>query len=308
MGKVVRWSCASHSAELPGVRPIMVTLTYEEVTDWRPFHISLFLGIIRQWLKRRGIIFRYVWVAELQDRGAVHYHVLIWVPHSLRLPKPDRAQWWTHGSTRIERTKHSAVAYISKYVSKTADAVSNSTASFRFPKGCRIYGHGGLTVTSRMGLKFSRLHSWLRRRCPQMGQAVRIPKIGWIDSHTGEVIGYRYRVEVGPSGVYLIDRGAFLPEGIDTMIVEGRIREAREQVSQDGKIRTVRVSFEVRTPLDIIDVRCPNGFTVAQMEALVDKQIRAGIKVGSYRDQPQFDLVQIEQSAESFAKLGAVKS
>lgn len=302
MSKVVRWACASHQAELPDQKPIMVTLTYEFAECWRPTDISAFLHILRSHCRRREVIPRYTWVAELQERGAVHYHVLLWLPAGMRLPKPDKEGWWPHGHTKIERVKHTAVAYISKYISKTADAVNGSTSSSRFPKGCRIYGHGGLSVTSRTALKFSRLHSWLKRRCPVPGQAIRIPRTGWIDSHTGEVIGYRYRVEVGPWGIFLVDRGAFLPEGIDTMIIDGVVREVREVTSQDGKTRTVRISFEVRSPLEIIDVRAPNGMAKADCEALLNKSVRAGIRVGSYREKPQYDLVEFERVA---AKAGA---
>jgi len=296
MARTVRWACNSHQNDLPGVKPIMVTLTYEFGECWRPTDISSFLSIIRAFLSRRDIIPRYVWTAELQERGAVHYHILIWLPAGVRLPKPDKAGWWPHGHTRIERVKHTAVAYISKYISKTGDSLTNSTSSLRFPRGCRIYGHGGLSVTSRTALKFSRLHSWLRRRCPIPGQAVRIPHIGWIDSQTGELIGYRYRVEISRKGLFLIDRGAFLPEGIDTMIVEGTIRESREVRSQDGKTTTVRISFEVRSPLEIIDVRCPSGWSLDQARSQEGKPIRAAIKVGCYREKPQYDLVQVEQS------------
>jgi len=296
MAKTVRWACHSHAAEMPDVKPIMITLTYEHGECWRPTDIAVFLNIIRLHLRRRNVIPRYVWVAELQERGAVHYHLLLWLPNKFRLPKPDKEGWWPHGYTRIERVRHTAVAYISKYVSKTGDSLIHSTSSLRFPKGCRIYGHGGLSVTSRTALRFSRLHSWLRRRCPIPGQAVRIPYIGWIDSQTGEVIGYRYRVEVGPKGLFLIDRGAFLPEGIDQMIVEGTIRETREVTSQDGKTRTVRISFEVRSPLEIIDVRCPSGMSLVDVRAQENRPLRAAIKVGCYREKPQYDLVQFEQS------------
>ena len=33
--------------------------------------------------------FRYCWVAELQKRGAIHYHLALWLPADVSLPKPD---------------------------------------------------------------------------------------------------------------------------------------------------------------------------------------------------------------------------
>jgi Protein of unknown function (DUF3296). len=39
-------------------------------------------------MERRGHKLPYVWVAELQKRGALHYHVLLWLPRGLTLPNP----------------------------------------------------------------------------------------------------------------------------------------------------------------------------------------------------------------------------
>jgi hypothetical protein len=83
-------------------RRAMLTLTYRDIDAFEPRHISQLLKHIRHWLRRRGHRFHYVWVAELQGRGALHYHVLVWLPRGLSLPKPDKQGWWRHGSTRIE--------------------------------------------------------------------------------------------------------------------------------------------------------------------------------------------------------------
>ena len=49
-------------------KPAMLTLTYRQVGDWQPHHISELLRRIRNWLQRRGHRLRYVWVAELQQQ------------------------------------------------------------------------------------------------------------------------------------------------------------------------------------------------------------------------------------------------
>lgn len=89
-------------------KPAMVTLTYREVDAFEPLHITKLLKCIRSWLARRGRKLHYVWVAELQQRGALHYHLLIWLPRGLTLPKPDKQGWWPHGSTRIEWARTNA--------------------------------------------------------------------------------------------------------------------------------------------------------------------------------------------------------
>jgi hypothetical protein len=45
----------------------------------------------------------YAWVAELEKRGVIHYHIMIVVPPDLvigdDLPYPDEAVLWRYGST-----------------------------------------------------------------------------------------------------------------------------------------------------------------------------------------------------------------
>lgn len=143
-------------------RPAMVTLTYKEVDGWDPNHVRNFLTCVRQWLKRRGFKFRYVWVAELQDRGAVHYHIVIWLPrlglgrwNFLKLPKMDEAGWWSHGSTNVCWARK-AVGYVVKYASKACA----STAPF--PKGLRLYGIGGTIELERVELRYWRAPKFAR--------------------------------------------------------------------------------------------------------------------------------------------------
>lgn len=137
-------------------RVCMVTLTYALVGLWEPRHIVAFLRCCREYLRRRGYDFRYTWVAELQKRGAVHYHVLIWLPKGLTLPKPDKRGWWPHGSTRIEWVRN-AVGYIAKYAAKPEIIID-------FPKGLRICGTGGLDSKGRMERRWWLSPAWVRRQ------------------------------------------------------------------------------------------------------------------------------------------------
>lgn len=133
---------------------LMITLTYRDGDDWRPHHISEFRKRVREWLKRRGLPTVYVWVAELQQRGALHYHLLLWVPHRVRLPYPDQCGWWPHGDSNVKRAKH-ACGYMAKYASK-------GTADGAFPKGARIHGCGGLTEAQARVRRWWLLPSYLR--------------------------------------------------------------------------------------------------------------------------------------------------
>lgn len=119
----------------------MLTLTYAPLNEWNEQHISNLVRHLRQYLKRRGIRFRYVWVMETTKAGVPHYHLLAWLPKGVTLPKPDKRGWWPHGHTRIEWSRK-AVGYIAKYASK-----ANSEKPF--PKGARVYGIGGLELSDR---------------------------------------------------------------------------------------------------------------------------------------------------------------
>jgi hypothetical protein len=131
---------------------IMVTMTYAgDNSAWRPDHLKTATDLFRKWCKRRRLACRYVWVAELQKRGVIHYHLIAWLPLAVRMPKWDRAGWWPHGMTKTEVARN-AVPYILKYLSKDASKTFGD-----FPRGARLYGIGGLDASLR------RARSWLNR-------------------------------------------------------------------------------------------------------------------------------------------------
>lgn len=88
--------------------PAMVTLTYRDGGDWKPNHLKEALKRVRQWLARRGHGFRYVWVGELQGRGAIHYHILAWFParyHGSQARKvQDTPPFWGRRTRNVNRT------------------------------------------------------------------------------------------------------------------------------------------------------------------------------------------------------------
>jgi len=107
---------------------IMVTLTLRPGVTWSPNMVREFMLRVKR--VTRGRLLAYAWVAEMQRRGAVHYHVLLVVPRDLVIPKPDRAGLWTYGSTRIETARK--VWYIVKYTQKAEGFVI-------FPRGLRLF-------------------------------------------------------------------------------------------------------------------------------------------------------------------------
>lgn len=158
-----------------GWRALFVTLTYAAADGWAPEHVSKWLDCLQAWWRRYSRkpgreAYRirsglpYLWVMELQERGAPHYHALIWLPRGVYLPRSDSRGWWPHGCTNTEPVRVSAVGYVAKYSSKASDAA----ATHALPAGARISGRGGLPRSSMEAreARWWNLPKWLRDRFP----------------------------------------------------------------------------------------------------------------------------------------------
>ena len=180
-----------------------VTLTYVGVDDWRADHISSATEQFRRHCARLRVPCRYLWVAELQKRGAVHYHMLCWLPRGVRMPQWDKAlktpsgrlagPFWTHGMTNTEKAK-SGVGYLMKYLSKLGELTI-------FPPHLRLYGIGGLTSEARSIRTWYNLPEWAKR---QYGVAD-LQRQGscLIVAETGEILPPMYLRKFIPGGMIL---------------------------------------------------------------------------------------------------------
>lgn len=173
VGFAARAHLAGHRAGFRADYVAMVTLTYADGDHWRPDHLTAFCKTVREWCRRRGIAFRYVWVAELQKRGALHYHLALWLPPGVKLPKPDACGWWPHGHTRIEAAK-GAVQYLLKYLSKGSDLRT-------LPRGARMHGAGGLEHAYRRARRWLGLPSFVQSRSDWADDWRRAAGGGWTD-------------------------------------------------------------------------------------------------------------------------------
>jgi hypothetical protein len=123
--RIKAWGKASPS----GIDFIVVHLTYRPGISWRPLHISEFLKVVKKHLKKR--LLGYAWVAEMQKRGAVHYHVVLAVQKGVKIPKPDISGWWPYGSTTVGK-KRKPLGYLMDYWRKIRQKSG-------YPKGIRIF-------------------------------------------------------------------------------------------------------------------------------------------------------------------------
>ncbi len=177
-----------------------VTLTYRPDVLWSPRHVSEFIRRTRQWCARRGVVVRYQWVLELTQRGAPHYHVLLWLPKRVQLPKPDKAGWWVAGLSRIERAR-SPVGYLVKYASKGLD----DSAAGEIPKGARLFGCSNAGDENHQ-VRRARLPVWLERCTEETQLPRRIAFVGFVCSQTGEIFRSPYKFDVcrASDGRYVI--------------------------------------------------------------------------------------------------------
>jgi hypothetical protein len=195
-----------HGMADKGSRPPVawfVTLTYVGVDDWCADHMSSATEQFRRHCARMGVPCRYIWVAELQKRGAVHYHMLAWLPKGVLMPHWDKAftsssgrsvgPFWSHGMTNTQVAK-SGVGYLMKYLSKLGELTV-------FPPRLRLYGCGGLTSQARGVRCWYNLPEWAKR-CYGVGELKRQGS-RLVVLETGEILPPMYAVKGVPGGMVL---------------------------------------------------------------------------------------------------------
>jgi len=178
----------------------MLGVTYRPGAEWAPGHIGALRRNIQQWARNRGLgPIPFIWVAELQKRGAVHYHAAIWLPAGVTLPMPDKRGWWPHGSSSIKWARF-APGYLAKYISK----VESKEACF--PKGLRLYGVAGVAQAINDQVRFEKLPSWAKQSGAELQHDVRRAPAGGglVARATGEWRPSPFRVLFAvPGGVRL---------------------------------------------------------------------------------------------------------
>lgn len=175
-------------------RAWFVTLTYRPGVEWQPKHITQTLKCLRAWCDRQNVACRYVWVAEVQERRqaregghCLHYHVLIFLPRHLTLPKFDKRGWWSHGLTQTVHARK-PVSYMAKYASKGCGNV-------KLPRGARLHGCGGLSLCSRLERAWWMCPAYVRDMWSDSAlKPQRAPGGGWVAKATGEWMPALYTI------------------------------------------------------------------------------------------------------------------
>lgn len=173
----------------------MVTMTYRPDVDWEPGQVTDLMRSIRKFLASRGVELRYVWVQEFTKKGRPHYHLLLWLPYGLTLPKPDKRGWWPYGMTKIEWARN-AIGYIAKYASK-ADSLHMPA------KGARMHGSGGLRDEALLEQRWWKLPTWAREITVPDDCCRRKEGGGLLIPATGEILESPWEVLFGGGNVYI---------------------------------------------------------------------------------------------------------
>lgn len=186
-------------------RAWLVTLTYDTrgtlgngAHDWSPRHISDSIKAFRHWCKKRRLPCRYVWVAELQQKGTVHYHIAVWLPAGVACPKWDKhradgAPFWPYGMANRELARN-AVGYLMKYMSKIGK-------HHEYPPHCRTHGCGGASSDGRAICAWINLPKWVQALAG-VGEVCR--KAGRrVVRETGEVLHSPFQVVRRAGQVFL---------------------------------------------------------------------------------------------------------
>ena len=218
-------------------RTALVTLTYKPGIAWEPSHIRVLVDHYRKWFRRNGHVFHYVWTVEMQGNGNPHYHMVMWVPRGLKPPFPDAQGWWPWGMSNAVWAR-SPVGYIAKYASK-----ESTKSDAHLPKGCRLWGYGGLKLDERSPVLYALAPRWLKFLIPEwsmprrrvvdlvsLGMAKPSKKVrkitatAWVLTCAGLLSGYTY---FGPYDFEGFD--------IETKSLAIRHRGVIELVASDGQ-------------------------------------------------------------------------
>lgn len=114
------------------VNSCLLTLTYKEnMQDYESAYKD-FNKFVKRIEYRYKISLRYLRVIELQKRGAIHFHVVIFNPDFADIPYNDIYKIWGHGAVHIRRienlddvTADKVGNYLGKYLTKSKDILKN---------------------------------------------------------------------------------------------------------------------------------------------------------------------------------------
>jgi len=169
--RVHDWAAILDEAGLK-YRLYMIGVTYSPDQTWHKLDISKLMVAIRKRLG--GKLLGYAWVSELQERGEIHYHIMLAVKPGTYIPMLDRSGLWTHGSSHFSKDKPKSPFYIVSYCKKKYQKDYSL-----FPKYCRAFAVWISDDAAAARLRFGSLRLWQQLLISQYGEGRAKELIEW---------------------------------------------------------------------------------------------------------------------------------
>ena len=137
---------------------LFITLTYAENMEDKGKLYNDFKNFYKR-LKRRykGIKFDYILVAEPQERGAWHIHLMLKADKPLYIHDSVIRELWGHGITQAERLKSDDVGkyYVAYFTNLEIEAKAERSKEKKYVKGARLqlYPSGMKIYRTTKGIK-----------------------------------------------------------------------------------------------------------------------------------------------------------
>lgn len=110
----------------------LLTLTYKENMQDYDRARKDFDKFVKRIKYNFGIVLKYLRVIELQQRGAIHFHVVVFNSDFVRIPYNEIYRIWRHGAVHIRKieiiddvTADKIGNYLGKYLTKSKDIAVN---------------------------------------------------------------------------------------------------------------------------------------------------------------------------------------
>lgn len=184
---------------LPGCSLFLLTLTYGPGHYVEREQITTFSKRLSRKAGKKKCVFPYVWKLERgEERGRLHYHMLLLLPEGVSIDASTFRQWWENrGRVDVTPVALTDTKELAKYCLKTGESLVG------IPKRMRLIGMGGFTKAERRKLRWAVSPEWVRMYFDEIDQPLPAPGGGWVSERTGELVSSPYIVVSGKGFVLM---------------------------------------------------------------------------------------------------------
>jgi hypothetical protein len=183
-------------------RAYKIGLNYRPGERWKPNHITEYIGNLADYLGSENLV-AYAWVAEMQKRGAVHYHAQIITPGNCRkIRLPDKSGDWKYGGSERDEIFYLDIGYL------TSDYMRKKEQKSNYPRGIRTHA---VMLNKKY---FDNCDLWALRSCSYPVWLVdKINNNGLINPKISHAKGGGYVVKTSGVEIYFKGDGGYVLTG-----------------------------------------------------------------------------------------------